>query len=201
MIRVGLTGGIACGKSTVLACFEGLGWSVLSADILAKQVLQSDNLVWSYLKKQYGEAVFTSDESGNKIVDTKYLGKRVFSSPNELKQLEDLLHPRVREAWQRKMSSSESSHWVIEIPLLYEKGLESHFDQVVCVHVNEKTQIKRTMARGLSAEEAKARIDIQCDIREKINQAHLVITTSGTLQTLNEQVKAAHDILVNAYTP
>lgn len=182
-LRIGLTGGIGCGKSTVGALFAKAGWSVISTDDLVRGLLVSDNAVKGALWEHWGASVF--DVAG--CVDRGAVAKRVFSSKAELEWLEALLHPRVRELWLEMVHVQAASNWLVEIPLLFEKRLEKEFDFSVCVTCPEAIVVARMALRGFSRVAIEQRSKRQMDLSEKVERADYVITNAGSLEFLKAQ--------------
>lgn len=182
-LRIGLTGGMGCGKSTVAGFFANAGWSVLSADALVRDLLTSDAEVIDAVREHMGEVVF--DEEGK--INRRGLAERVFVESKELEWLESLLHPRVREQWSTAIQEDLESNWLIEIPLLFEKRLEKAFDFSVCVMCPEAIVTARMLQRGFSKSAIEQRSVRQMALSEKMERADYVITNSGSLNFLNEQ--------------
>ena len=181
---IGLTGGIACGKSSVLEIFAKNGWEAISTDKLAGEILTSDEQVADLLIERWGKAVF--DERG--IVDKKQIAEIIFSTPHERSWLEEVLHPRIRTAWMAEIETVENSLLVVEIPLLFENDLQSHFVQTISTFSTRKVQFERLRERGLSTKQANARIDAQLPGERKAEMADVVFLTSGSLDFLEQQV-------------
>ena len=181
---IGLTGGIACGKSSVLEIFAKNGWEAISTDKLAGEILTSDKQVADLLLGRWGKAVF--DERG--IVDKKQIAEIVFSKPHERSWLEEVLHPLIRTAWMAEIETVENSLLVVEIPLLFENDLQSHFVQTISTFAPRKVQLERLRERGLSTSQANARIDAQLPGERKAELADVVFLTSGSMNFLERQV-------------
>jgi dephospho-CoA kinase len=186
---IGLTGGIASGKSTVAALLRKMGIPVVDADELARAAVQKDSPGLAQVVRAFGRDVLTSE--GN--LDRKRLGQRVFGEPNDLKKLEDILHPIVRKlAEQEKSRLQEAGHKVAiyDVPLLFEKNMESLFNGVLVVSTTPEIQQARVIARdGLSSLEAKRRMSTQMDLSEKLARATWVIENSGSPEELEIKVK------------
>lgn len=182
-IRLGLTGTIGSGKSTVLSLLTRQGWRGVRTDNLAREEMEKPEAQLP-IKDRWGSAVLGADGSLNR----KAIAKIVFSDPAELEWLEGLLHPMVRERWARIIAEDHENDVVVEIPLLYEKKLASHFDFVVSLSCPEALQLKRLRARGLSDEDIEARKLRQLPAREKDSQADFVISNCGTIAFLEKQV-------------
>ena len=181
---VGLTGGIACGKSSVLEIFAKNGWQAISTDQLAGEILTSDKQVTDLLLDRWGKKVF--DERG--IVDKKQIGEIIFHIPHERAWLEGVLHPQVRAAWMAKTESVENPLVVVEIPLLFENDLQSHFVQTISTFATRELQLERLLKRGLPKEQANARIDAQMSCGRKAEFADVVFLGCGSLGFLERQV-------------
>lgn len=183
-IKVGLTGGIGCGKSTVLRMLSGLGWRVVETDALAKGLLAEDAGVIAAVKGEFGERI--CDKEGR--IDRAALAGIVFGESEKLRRLERILHPPVRALWQAALR--ESGPVVIEIPLLFERQLAGHFPITVCVACAEGTQMRRLRARGWNRDMIEARLGQQYTLKEKREKADITIHNDGALQHLEAQVKA-----------
>jgi dephospho-CoA kinase len=181
---IGLTGGIACGKSSVLEIFAKNGWEAISTDQLAGEILACDKQVADLLLERWGKAVF--DERG--IVDKKQIAEIVFSRPHERSWLESILHPLVRAAWHSKIEKSENSLFVVEIPLLFENDLQSHFAHVISLFASREVQVARLLDRGLPPEQAEGRLDAQLPTEQKAELADSVFLGQGSCAFLERQV-------------
>jgi len=180
---IGLTGGIGCGKSTAAACFAELGFQVVDADRLARQVLESHVCV-SRLRERWGAACL--DAQG--VPDRKWIGAKVFADPAERAFLESVTHPEVARL--RREATADPKHdYVVEIPLLFEKDLAAGFAAVVVVACSDDVRRARLSARGLSDDEISARIASQLSLVEKVKRADAVIWNDGEPVFLHEQVR------------
>lgn len=188
MKRVGLTGGIATGKSHVRAVFEALGVPTIDADVLAHKAVAPGSAVFEAVKARFGPSVL--DSAGG--LDRRKLGSVVFADPQARKDLEGIIHPEVVEAIDRWFSSLDARvhpFAIADVPLLYEAGRERDYDVVIVTACELPTQIRRVMARdGISEGEAKQRIAAQLPIEEKVRRADHVIRTDGLLASTNAQV-------------
>lgn len=184
---IGLTGGIASGKSTVAGMLREMGAPVIDADKLAHQAL---HFYAEQLATEFGEEILNPDGHVNR----KKLGAKIFSSPESKKKLEDLIHPFVRKEVKKKRkewADQGHSFAIYDVPLLFEKNLEDQFDQVVLVYAPLELSIKRLMKRNnLSHKEAILRLSNQMDIEEKKHKADVVIDNQGSLDQLSEKVIA-----------
>ena len=123
---VGLTGGIACGKSEALKIFGQLGWETISTDEIVRNLLNSDKGLISVLTQRWGEVVLEKEE-----INKKRISQIIFSNEQERKWLENLLHPKVRAIWKEKFELSEKDKVIVEIPLLFEKDLGNLFESTI----------------------------------------------------------------------
>ena len=180
---IGLTGGIGCGKSTAAACFAELGFVVIDADQLARQVLESHVCV-SHLRDRWGAACI--DAQG--VPDRKWIGAKVFADPAERAFLESVTHPEVARL--RREATADPRHdYVVEIPLLFEKDLTAGFTAIVVVACSDDVRRARLRARGLSDDDISARIASQLSLVEKVKRADVVIWNDGEPAFLSEQVR------------
>ncbi|WP_413526090.1 dephospho-CoA kinase [Latilactobacillus curvatus] len=183
---LGLTGGIASGKSTVAALFKEQGIPVIDADQVAHQVLATDKSVQAQLQATFGEAVVKNGQ-----VDRPVLGQQVFGNPEALDQLNAITGPAILTAIKQQMQAADAPLVVLDVPLLYEQHYEQYCDGVAVVYVERKTQLQRLMARNqLTVEQANARIDSQSDLAAKKARADFVIDNQGTPAMLRQRVLA-----------
>jgi dephospho-CoA kinase len=190
MLKVGLTGGIASGKSTVSEAFARLGAKVLDADEVAREVVLPGKPVWTKLRHTFGSEFFHPDGRLNR----GKLRRLVFAHPEQRSRLNAIVHPEVmREIdfrFEQLTSSAEHAVVLVDVPLLLEVEAADRFDRVVVVYVNETVQLDRLMERdGLSAEEASQALSTQIPLRDKVKQADFVIDNSGTLEETQAQVE------------
>jgi dephospho-CoA kinase len=185
-VRVGLTGGVASGKSTVSAELRELGAVVVDADALAREVVEPDTPGLAAVVTEFGPEVLTGDGR----LDRARLGGIVFADPDRRAALEAVIHPLVRaRAAEIEAEAPPGVLVVQDIPLLVETGQASSFDAVLVVDVPEDLQVERAMdERGWSEDEARARISAQATRQERLAAATHVIDNSGTLEDLRRRV-------------
>ena len=193
-MKIGLTGGIACGKSVVLEMFKEAGWHTLSADALVHELLDHDPEVIEAVISKFGIEVKASDASLNK----KAIAKVVFADSQQREWLEGLLHPLVRKRWTSALDEEPDKNWVVEIPLLFEKKLEKDFDLVVCLSSSRENQLERLQSRGMNEADAEARIASQAPLAEKIEKSDFVLTNTGSLNFLRKQFQILIESLERA---
>jgi dephospho-CoA kinase len=190
MLRVGLTGGIASGKSTVSGIFASLGAKIIDADAVAREVLLPGQPAWTRLRQAFGQEFFHPDGT----VKRKQLRKLVFADPEKRKLLDSIVHPEVMKEINRRSESWSSSEQagvlLVDVPLLLEVGVANRFDKVIVVYASESAQIKRLMQRdGIAEEEAKQTLKVQMPLSKKVEKADYVIDNSGTTEETQTQVQ------------
>ena len=184
-VLVGLTGGIACGKSVALNFFRDSGLGAVSTDLITHRLLSEDEMVNNALRKEYGDAVFSVEGT----VDKRRLGHLIFSNPSKRRLLEEFLHPLIRNEWLNAVANLEENLVAVELPLLFENSLESEFDFVVSIFSNPKTQMHRLLERGLEQLEARNRLDAQLPTALKARRADFVLLGDGETSYLGKQVE------------
>ncbi|MFO8100913.1 MAG: dephospho-CoA kinase [Dehalococcoidia bacterium] len=197
MITVGLTGGVASGKSTVSGMFAELGAYIIDYDILAREVVEPGQEAWEAIIAEFGPDVLNDDSTLNREI----LGRIVFDDPQKLEKLNRITHPAVfAEAEKRvqEIVKADSKAVIIkDVPLLIETGIHKTVDKVVVVSVLHETQMQRLKERGFTEEEAARRISSQMPISEKETYADFVISNDGTFAQTREQVERIYHMLQN----
>jgi dephospho-CoA kinase len=181
-MKVGLSGGIGCGKSTILGFFREAGWRTVDSDAVVRELLATDAEVQAQLRSRWGEAVFADG-----AVDRGAVAKRVFGHEGDLKWLEELLHPLVRKTWLASIEQAPDANWLVEIPLLFEKRLETRFDLTVCVSSSPEVVAGRMVARAYTEAQIEQRRKQQMPLEEKIERADYLISNAGSLEFLKQQ--------------
>ena len=186
---VGITGGIGTGKSTVARAFEQRGYRRLDSDRIVHENVLTDPAVLDALAARYGDRVVEArGECGERIVNRAALAERVFGEDTERVWLEELTHPRVFAAWRSALASDPGARWVVEVPLLHEKGLENWFDFTVCVACSPAQQLARLEQRGLPRVLAGQRISKQLPLARKIELSDFVLWNEGSPEFLQAQI-------------
>lgn len=190
MKLVGLTGGIASGKSTVAAILCRLGASIINADELAREVVQPGEDAWKEILETFGPDILHEDKTLNR----KKLRKIVFENPAARKKLEGIIHPRVRALAERRireLAKAGCSVIVYEVPLLFEAQIHLWLRPVILVACNIETQKKRLLQRDHVTEiQAQQHLDAQMSLEEKRKLADYIIENDGDLQELEQKVSA-----------
>jgi dephospho-CoA kinase len=181
MLNVGLTGGIASGKSTVARMLAKKGAILIDFDELAHAVQEPEGAVWREIVRHFGEEILLPDRT----IDRRKLGETVFADREKRELLNRLVHPAIFEEWQRRLAEIRARRAdaivVSDIPLLIEAGMKGMVDLVLLVYITPEEQIRRVMARdGFSREEAERRLAAQMPIEEKLRWADIVIRNGGS---------------------
>jgi dephospho-CoA kinase len=191
---IGLTGGIASGKSTVSNMMKDLGITVIDADVEARLAVRKGKKAYQEIISHFGPEILQSDGS----IDRGKLGSIVFHNSEKRMLLNSIVHPAVREQMLSKKIDAEARGEqiiVMDIPLLFESKLTYMVDKILLVYVDEDTQLKRLIERNhFTEEEAKARINSQLPLKEKVSLADAVIDNNGTIEeTRNQLLQILHE--------
>lgn len=190
---IGLTGGIACGKSTISETLRTLGAAVIDGDELSRELTAPGGAALKRLREAFGEDVFHADGTLNR----RALGRVVFASDEKRAALDGIMQPLIRKLILERIEAAREAGaplCVLDMPLLYETGLDALCDRVWCAWVPRETQLKRLMARdGYTREEAEARLRSQLPAREKAGRADVVIDTSGFLENTRASLPALYE--------
>lgn len=183
---IGLTGGIASGKSTVSQYLESKGYIVLDSDKYAHTVLEPGQKGYLQIVDYFGEEILNED----KTINRRALGQIVFNDKDKLQALNSFTHPEVRRMMQEDLDKYKQDHHVfLDIPLLYENKRDTICDLVITVYVNEETQLERLMARnGFTKDEALSRIRSQMPLDEKKERSDVVFDNNGSVEALYKQI-------------
>ncbi len=190
--QIGLTGNIACGKSTVVRRLRELGAHTIDADALIHVILRRGGAAFEPVVQEFGEGILGEDGE----IDRRALGRIVFSDPARLKRLEEIEHPIVRHMIEEEIRTADERIVVVDAIKLFESGWAARSDVVWVVTCTREQQIERLVrTRGYSWDEAIMRIDAQSPQEEKVARADVVIDNSGSLQETYGQVDAAWERL------
>jgi len=183
-LKIGLTGDIGSGKSTVLGLFGSMGFQTISADAIVHELLAADDAVIAKICGAFGDDLLTPGSG----IDRQKLGSRIFGKKQARLELEGILHPRVREKWESFCQKHEAENAVVEIPLLFEKNLENSFDHSVSVYSSLEVKTERLKKRGMVEADIRKRLDAQLDQESKANRSDFLILNNGSLDFLRRQV-------------
>jgi dephospho-CoA kinase len=192
ILSAGLTGGIASGKSTVRNLFAALGCHTIDADALVAWLYEPGRAGHTALVAAYGREILREDET----VDRPRLANIAFSSPEEAKKLNALIHPLVIEETARRVADYADGIVVVEATLMLESGSYAMYDKLVIVDVDPEVQVARGVARGLSEGEVRRRIANQLPREERLRHAHYVIDNSGDVGRLESETRRVHALLL-----
>lgn len=186
MLKIGLTGGIGSGKTSVSDIFSELGVPVIDTDLVARQLTARDGAALPEIRSAWGESVMRTDGE----LDRDALRRRIFAAPEERRRLEAILHPLIRRQVVAELAALDAPYVVVVIPLLVETGnYHELLDRVLVVDCPESLQVERVRARsGLSAEEVSAIISAQADRSSRIAAADDIIANPANSRSLREQV-------------
>lgn len=183
---IGLTGGIASGKTTVSDYLKAQGYTVLDADAYSRKTTAKNGPAIPAIKKAFGDDIVNA---GGEL-DRKKLGNIIFNDADKRRELNAIVHPLIRDMMNAdEQKFIEEGHVFLDIPLLFENGLNERCDFVVTVFVDRDTQIKRLTTRNdLTAGEAEARINSQMPLAEKVRRSEYILDNNGDLKSLYEQI-------------
>ena len=184
----GLTGGVGMGKSAAAEFFRTGGTPVVDTDDLARRFVQPGEPALAQIEKIFGKEILSADGQ----LRRDELAKIVFADAAARKKLEEILHPRIREAWLAQIEKWRKENHplaVVVIPLLYETQAESHFDRIICVACSAANQQKRLLERGWTPEQIRQRIAAQMPVDQKIARADYVVWTDGDMDAHTRQLE------------
>jgi len=188
-VVIGLTGGIASGKSTVSNMVKKLGITVVDADEISRDVVEIGKPAYNQIVDVFGADILQQDHT----LDRKKLGALIFSNQKRREQLNKIVHPEVRKEMLRQVEKEKkqgSRAVVLDIPLLFESKLTYMVDKTLLVYVDEQTQLERLMQRnGYAKAEAKLRIQSQLPLKDKRKLADEIIDNNGTIENTQTQVE------------
>jgi len=196
MLKVGLTGGIATGKSHVLEEFRRRGVPCLDADSLAHGVTAAGTEATAAIAARFGDSILDADGA----VDRAKLGPIVFADASARRELEAIVHPAVYRSIAAGLRAFElvgsDRFAVVDVPLLYETGAEKHFDRVIVTACSPEAQLARLRERGLAEDAARQRLAAQWPAERKTSRADFVVNTDGTFEETTAQVDRIYQVLV-----
>jgi dephospho-CoA kinase len=179
-LKLGITGGIACGKSELGRILAEEGFRVLDADQVARDLLQRGNEEYDQTVELFGEEIVRADGE----LDRARLAEIVFADCGKLARLNSIVHPRTLQLCREWVAQCRDSRRAVIIPLLFEAGADDGWDAVVCIASSSANVLERLRARGLNEEQAELRIAAQMPIEEKMRRSDYVIVNDGDLDAL-----------------
>jgi len=193
---IGLTGGIASGKSTVCKFFSNLSIPIIDADQISHDLTKINGLAYSEIIECFGESITVK----NGDIDRKKLGSIVFKSKRDKEKLESIIHPKVLDTIQTEIKSAEGEYKIIEVPLLIESGFQKFTDRILVVDCSIQTQMERLMKRDEITEEyAKNILSNQIDRETRLKFANEIVINekNNSLIKLEEEVKNIHNFYLD----
>lgn len=189
MLTIGLTGGIASGKSEVSRMFEELGVAVIDTDLISRQLVEPGELALQEIVSHFSSAVINDDGTLNR----NKLGKLIFSSESERHLLEDILHPRIRDEVSRQLQTIDAPYVIVVIPLLLETRYPIKVDRILVIDASQEQQRQRLMRRNaLSQSDADKMMQAQTSNNRRLAVADDVISNRGSLKALQTDVERLH---------
>ncbi|MDX1481470.1 MAG: dephospho-CoA kinase [Woeseiaceae bacterium] len=186
---MGLTGGIASGKSTVADLFAELGVDIIDTDVIAREIVEPGMPALDAIRREFGDAVI-NDDGG---LDRGRMRRIVFADEARRRKLEELLHPRIRAEADRQSEASDSAYHIVVVPLLTESPMRDEMDRVLVVDCDEATQLRRLLARDAeSPDQARRMIDAQVSREARLAIADDVVSNDGDLVATRRQVERLH---------
>ena len=189
--KIGLTGGIASGKTTVSDCFKKLGTQVIDADVISHEVTEPSGSAFEVILSEFGSEIL--DEKG--LINRKKMRAIIFNDPSQKKILENIIHPKVRDEMFQRINKSDDHYLIVSVPLLVETGMHQIMDRNLLVDCSEDTQIERLMHRDkITLNEARAILKNQASRsdRKKIADDLIVNENNVTLIELEDKVLELH---------
>ena len=190
---IAVTGGIACGKTTLVSALKKRGALIIDADAISRALTEAGGQALPEIRATFGEAVFTKEGGLNR----KALADVIFSDPKKREKLNGIIHPLVEKEMRRQLRKAEAGGEkivILDVPLLYEARMDKLADEVWCARLQKEEQIARLMGRdGLTRQEALARIGSQMPLEEKAKRANQVIDTSGSIENSAAIVTALYE--------
>lgn len=190
MLRIGLTGGIGSGKTTVSDIFSALGVPVIDMDLIARDVVVPGQPALEKIKSLFGDNICSEDGQ----LDRKALRKLIFNDEQKRKQLEEIIHPAIRQSVKNKLDQLSTAYCIIVIPLLFETGQKDLIDRILVVDSNIEDQIERTKKRDhIEENDVRQIMGSQVDRQTRLNKADDIVHNTGDIASLTSQIEALHE--------
>lgn len=188
---IGLTGGIACGKTTASNFFAEQGIEIIDADIAAREVVAPGEPALTEIATRFGDEVLQPDGS----LDRKKMRELVFADADKRKQLEAILHPRIRQRLRKQLEQAKGPYVIFSVPLMFESGLDQLTDRVLVIDVSPEVQRQRLIERdGSSVEQANAIVNAQMPREERNSRADDIVDNSTNLDDFISQLTSIHAV-------
>ncbi len=184
---IGITGGFGTGKSLTGEILEAYGITVIDTDEIVKTILSTKNNITERIKIVFGDIVINKDKEN--YIDKQALAQIIFSNKNKRKELEAIIHPEVNKVLQAFVSLNNDKKLIaVLIPLLFESGRESFYNEIWCINCNRKIQLERLLKKGFTPEEIDLRINAQLPIETKIEKSDFIVDNSGSEDETKKQI-------------
>jgi len=193
MTLVGVTGGMAAGKSTALTCFQALGASVVDADDVVHGLYAPRQEAYQAMVDRWGRGILNPDGTVNRAA----VAQRVFGDDRELQWLNALVHPLAQRRIQQLAAGQTSAVFCCGVPLLFETGWERTMTRTVAVWCDPQTQWRRLLERGWSEADIRARLRQQMSMDEKLARADYGLINTGSLEMLRQQCRSLYDVFTS----
>lgn len=186
---IGLTGGIGCGKSAAANFFQNEGITVIDADDLAREAIETNTPGFESIVNYFGSKIVDSDG----LINRAHLRKEVFDDEEKKKVLESIIHPLVRDLMAHKIAASNSSYSIIMVPLIFETNSMSNYNRILVIDCDPRLQLERAILRdNNSKEQIQKIIDSQCTREERISIANDIIPNNDSIKNLKTRTIAMH---------
>ena len=201
MLKIGLTGGIGSGKTTVSNYFMRIGESgkknaIIDTDVIAREIVEPGKLVYKEIVQSFGEKILNSDLSINRPI----LREIIFNQPHSKQLLESITHPAIHKEVMRRLSSLDVPYCIIVIPLLFETQSQYPLDRILVVDSEKQVQINRTMLRdNASSSEIEAILNSQVSREYRLAHADDVVSNNGSEEELHLQIEKLHHLYLSAH--
>lgn len=195
---VGLTGGIASGKTTIARFFEDLGVPVIDTDVVARQVVEPGMPALAEIRAAFGDHVIRTDGT----LDRKAMRDIVFADDSKRRQLETILHPRIRTESYAQAAAAKGPYVIVVVPLLFESPMKGEMDRIVVVDCDEETQIKRLMSRDNETREQACRIlATQASREDRLSIADDIVNNDADIDSARSEVQRLHETYLELADP
>lgn len=189
MLKIGLTGGIASGKSTICTLFERYSIPIIDADLIARQLVKPSEQAYSEIIAVFGQDIVQK----NGQLDRAKLRELIFFDPQLKQQLENILHPKIRQQLILQGQQQQTPYCIFATPLLIESNMNSLVDRILVIDLSVKQQLQRLQKRDdISLSQAQLMIDAQCDRKQRLASADDIINNNGIADALSEQVETLY---------
>jgi dephospho-CoA kinase len=194
LLKVGLTGGIASGKSTVCALFAHYKIPIIDADLIARQLVEPNKIAYVEIIQNFGQKILQKD----KAINRKKLRQLIFSDPTAKQTLENILHPKIRQQLILQSQQQHTPYIILAIPLLIESKMYDLVDRILVIDIEPSLQLQRLQQRdGSSSDQAQAMVSAQCSQKQRLAHANDIIDNNDDPTTLSKKIELLHQKYIN----